>query len=161
MPIQNFHRSDRDVQRLLSALDKQRVLLERLVELTDQSVRLLKRGFPPPVLSPLGFSILKESEMGLVFRIELPQATSTPDVAGGRLSVKVGETTLPDELTAVGQTSSQEYTGADGAAVHAEFVFVDDAGNPSPEPAVLDTILADTIPPENPSAIGLTVLREE
>jgi hypothetical protein len=95
----------------------------------------------------------------LYFTISLPPVGAT-DVVERRLTVIVGSDDPISITPAVTDTESQEFGGEDNEPVHAELIDVDDAGNQS-QPSVLDAVLADTLPPPQPGAMGIVLKREE
>lgn len=98
----------------------------------------------------------------LKFKINLPALPPEPnDIASGVLTLKIGdgeEQTIP---TTKYQAAVEGLSGEQGATVVASLVYLDDAGNSSIEPAKLEAVLNDTIPPPNAGALGLEVTAEE
>lgn len=95
----------------------------------------------------------------LIFKISLPPVGAS-DVVERRLTVTVGGgdpivATMDPTVDTTG-----ELAGNDNDAVHAELIDVDDSGNQS-QPSTLDAVLTDTIPPPQPGAMGITMIREE
>ncbi|NBW12301.1 MAG: hypothetical protein EBR82_30145 [Caulobacteraceae bacterium] len=82
------------------------------------------------------------------------------DVVQRQLTVDIaGE--VPTVLTFAGDATNLGEVRADqGATVTLSLVDVDDAGNPS-EPAVVEFVATDTIPPAAPGQFGVTLVREE
>lgn len=95
----------------------------------------------------------------LQFVINLP-GVGAADVVERRLTVTIGAGEPQLLNPATDATESIELSGNDNEPVHAELVDVDDAGNVS-QPSTLDAILADTLPPPAPGAMGITVTGEE
>ena len=97
----------------------------------------------------------------LHFVITLPP-TRAADVVQRELKITIGdqtEQTVHPELTAA---ETQEFSGNDNDAVHAELVDIDDATPPNrSEPSVLDGVLTDTVAPPQPGQMGIRVTRED
>jgi len=82
------------------------------------------------------------------------------DVVERQLTIEVG-TEAPKVVTfPSGATSLGEVQAEQGATVTLSLVDLDDAGNPS-EPAVVEFVATDTIPPAQPGQFGVTLVREE
>jgi hypothetical protein len=82
------------------------------------------------------------------------------DVVERQLTIDVGNetpkvVTFPANATNLGEVQAEQ-----GATVTLSLVDLDDAGNPS-EPAVVEFVATDTIPPAQPGQFGVTLVREE
>jgi hypothetical protein len=82
------------------------------------------------------------------------------DVVERQLTIDVGNetpkvVTFPSNATSLGEVQAEQ-----GATVTLSLVDLDDAGNPS-EPAVVEFVATDTIPPAQPGQFGVTLVREE
>jgi len=97
----------------------------------------------------------------LHFVITLPPPKAA-DVVERELTITVGSQeaqTVHPELAA---EETQEFSGEDNDAVHAELVDIDDATPPNrSEPSVLDGVLVDTLAPPQPGQMGIRVTRED
>lgn len=97
----------------------------------------------------------------LTFKINLPALPPEPnDIASGELTVTVNGSAPVVFPTAKAQTAVEGLTGNEGETVEAAFIWIDDAGNKSQQPAALTVVLADTIPPADPGALALEVTSE-
>jgi hypothetical protein len=144
-------------KQLASALRQNSAFQARLIVLLERLIKRLRR---PPNPRPIALTITKELNDMLNFRIDLPAEPDGGDVHGGKLSVTVGSNTTVNLDTAKGQAAVEGFSGEHGDKVEASFVYVDDAGNLSATPAVLNVTLADTVPPADPTSLGLTVTGE-
>lgn len=95
----------------------------------------------------------------LIYAVTAAPPTAT-DVVSRELTVEVnGEAlavnALPGDATELGEFAFEQ-----GAKVVLTLIDVDDAGNHS-QPAVLEFVAEDTIPPAQPGGFGVTLVREE
>lgn len=102
----------------------------------------------------------RDNFMALVYSV-----TSGPvvdqDVSERRLSITVnGETVEQARVFPSDTTSFGELSFAQGDNVVLTLVDVDDVGNVS-QPAVLEFVASDTIPPSQPGEFGVSLVREE
>jgi len=97
----------------------------------------------------------------LTYRVSVAPAVDA-DVTERLLSVYVGGADSPREVRRfTPETSDLGDIHVDqDTTVRLELVDVDDAGNRS-EPAVLEFVAVDTIPPAQPGALGVTLVREQ
>ena len=95
--------------------------------------------------------------MALVYSVTAGPAVDA-DVVSRRLSVTVnGETTTTE--WGADATSFGEVTVPQDSNVVLALVDVDDAGNVS-QPAVVEFVATDTIPPAKPGEFGVALVRE-
>ena len=95
----------------------------------------------------------------LVYGLSASPSTAA-DAVSREVSVSVNGaepvvSTFPPTATDLGEVSA-----AQDSTVRVEVVDIDDAGNRS-EPAVLEFVATDTIPPPVPGGLGVLLLREE
>jgi hypothetical protein len=82
------------------------------------------------------------------------------DVVERQLTIDVGSETPKVVTFPSGATNLGEVQAEQGATVTLSLVDLDDAGNSS-EPAVVEFVATDTIPPAQPGQFGVTLVREE
>ena len=97
--------------------------------------------------------------MALVYAVSAG-APVDKDVAVRELSVTVDGVKSPVATFAGDATDLGDLRVEKGAAVVATLVDVDDAGNRS-QPAVVEFVAVDTIPPATPSGFAITLVRED
>ncbi len=96
----------------------------------------------------------------LVYKVSVGPVVDA-DVVERQLVVAVDGTATDDvKVFPADTTELGEISVPQGASVVLTLVDVDDAGNRS-EPAVLEFVAADTLPPAQPGAFGVTLVREE
>ena len=107
----------------------------------------------------LKVTLVKGDSMGLVygFYCETPV---DGDVSERRLSVSVNDKEPVVSVFDSWATDLGEFTFTEGDSVVLSLVDVDDVGNVS-EPAVVEFVAADTIPPSVPGGFTVSLLREE
>jgi hypothetical protein len=109
------------------------------------------------------FQIRSNSTMAdvLVYRVSVGPVVDA-DVVERRLTVTVNGETKDDSYQSYSADTTDlgEISVPQGANVLLTFVDVDDAGNRS-EPASFEFVASDTLPPAQPSALGVTLVREE
>jgi len=76
------------------------------------------------------------------------------------LAKQFGEFDMTVEVGAVAGTYAGIACDQD-TPLELEFSWIDDAGNPSRNPAVLSLTTGDTIPPSDPGALAAILVREE
>lgn len=96
--------------------------------------------------------------MSLVYQITCA-AVVDPDVVERRLVVAVNGDVVSTDIYSATSVDLGEKTFEQGDNVKLSLVDVDDVGNVS-EPAIVEFVAADTLPPSMPS-IGITLVREE
>lgn len=147
------------VRQLKTNLD---VVVLQIDELTSQLAELLDhlRDLPDP--GPIFLTATQEIDSMLQFKIVLPALPDPPgDIVSGLLRVTVGDGPEQSFETTKEQAEVAGLSGEQGQAVNASFVWIDDAGNASANPSVLENvILADSIAPPSPGALGLSVTAE-
>jgi len=117
------------------------------------------RNLPDP--GPVSLTITAENQNVLTYKINLPSEPAEPnDIASGELTITVNGQTPAVVATTKGQTEVDGLSGEQGDTVEVTFAYIDDAGNRSVHPSVLNVTLADTIPPADPGALGLEVTAE-
>ena len=97
--------------------------------------------------------------MALVYSVSAGSAVDA-DVTTRELTVvvngeQVAQNTFPGSETALGEVVVPQ-----GGNVTLTLVDIDDAGNRS-QPATVEFVAADTIPPAQPGSFGVTLVREE
>jgi hypothetical protein len=101
--------------------------------------------------------------MALEFQVNIDvQQPRSHDVDHGVMTVSTfvaGEARSVTVQVAADATTAGPFYGSEGNTSTASFYWVDDAGNESPS-TVLEFALSDTIPPDQPGGLGVTVLRE-
>ena len=97
--------------------------------------------------------------MALVYTVSAGSAVDA-DVTGRQLTVVVNGEVLSVVELAGSATDLGEVKVEQNSNVTLSLVDVDDAGNRS-QPAVLDFVATDTIPPAQPGSFGVTLAREE
>lgn len=96
--------------------------------------------------------------MSLVYEITCA-APIDNDVIERRLVVTVNGEAVSTDVYSATTINLGEKSFRDGDIVKLSLVDVDDVGNVS-EPAVVEFVAADTLPPSTPS-LGITLVREE
>jgi len=95
----------------------------------------------------------------LVYSVTAAPAVDS-DVESRVLTVVVNGEAREPQTFAPADTNLGEHAFADSDVVTLTLVDVDDAGNSS-QPAVLEFVAADTIPPAKPGEFGVTLVRED
>ncbi|NBT76099.1 MAG: hypothetical protein EBT15_09045 [Betaproteobacteria bacterium] len=97
----------------------------------------------------------------LVYKVSVGPVVDA-DVVERQLVVAINGTNPVDEFKVFPADTTElgEISVPQGASVLLTLVDVDDAGNRS-EPAVLEFVAEDTLPPAQPGAFGVTLVREE
>ena len=119
------------------------------------------------VLIPDGFvkkpklkvTLIKGDNMALVYGFSC-EAPVDGDVSERRLSVSVNDKDPVVSVFDASATDLGEFTFTHGDSIVLSLVDVDDVGNVS-EPAVVEFVAADTIPPSVPGGFTVSLLREE
>jgi len=116
------------------------------------------------IQKPFIFSFLKSQKkegdsIMLVYSVSVG-AVVDADVTKRNLSVQVNGNVEYERSYGFDVTDFGEHKFNQGDLVVLTLVDVDDAGNRS-EPAVLEFVANDTIPPTTPSVFGVSLLREE
>lgn len=134
---------------------------ESLISVVEGLAKSVKKLTRPPDPGRLSLSIVEEL-MGSVLKydVELPVAADAAEVQGGELTVTLAGSDPVVISTLAGQAKVEGLEGPQDSGLVLSFVFIDDAGNKSTTASVLDTTLRDTIPPEDPGALGITVTGE-
>ena len=144
---------------LLSAI-RENTLALRALRLKVEELLERLRNLPDP--DPISLTIVSEDGSMLNFKINLPALPPEPnDIASGELTVTVGSGEPQVIATAKEQVEVVGLAGNEGEAVNASFVYIDDAGNRSANASVMPTVvLADNIPPADPSVLALEITGE-
>ena len=114
---------------------------------------------------PIAFSKMlvrtesKGNIMALVYAVEAGPVTVS-DVVSRKLSVTVNGTEVSSKEYSKDTTAFGELGFGDNDKVVLSLVDVDDAGNAS-QPAVLEFVASDTLPPPQPGEFGVRLVREE
>lgn len=113
------------------------------------------------ITTPLLFNkfIRKDNNMALIYNITCA-APLDADVTQRRLSVMVNSTEPKVTTFSSSTTDFGEFSFAESDNVLMSLVDIDDAGNVS-EPAILEFVATDTIPPSIPGGFSVSLLREE
>lgn len=130
-----------------------------LFVLRKRIMRLYKRALQPHYIKYL--YVRKEkgvNKMSLVYEITCAAPVDN-DVVERRLVVTVNGEAVSTDVYAATIINLGEKVFQDGDIVKLSLVDVDDVGNIS-EPAIIEFVAADTLPPSMPS-IGVTLVREE
>lgn len=138
------------------------LLVMEVDELNAKLAKLLDRLRDLPDPGPISLTVTKELGTMLQFKITLPALPDPPgDIVSGLLKVTIGDGPEQSFPTEKDQTEVTGLSGEQGQAVNAQFAWIDDANNPSANPSKFENvILADTIAPPDPGALGLVVTAE-
>ncbi len=126
--------------------------------------RLLKSALgAPPNPGALSFELTGENGM-ITGNVKLPDfsALSTEDqeeISSGKLIVARGSGGT-EEISAPKEATTIPLSGAQDDTAHLEFMYIDNAGNPSKVPATLDISFPDSVAPVDPAALGWEVTGE-
>jgi len=118
------------------------------------------RMFPAPPVPPT-VTLLREDGKMLIYGCNAPVKTA-PDVALCEFTARIDG--QPDQIVTQDIANSGpvvEISANDNDAVSLTCVFIDDAGNRSPDSPAFTFTATDTIAPGSPDAPGVTLLREE
>jgi hypothetical protein len=140
----------------------------RLSEAIDAHTKALYRLMGPPApQGPITFRVTGEADMAIVYEADLPQLPAdhpqNADVVRGEIRLQFdGAAQAPIE-TAIGATTHAGIRVPEGTLVSGEFVFIDNASNPSVNPVALAPFTAsDTVPPPDAEGgFGLRAVGEE
>lgn len=145
----------------LSELKALNANCESLITVLEGLAKSVKKLTRPPDPGRLSLSIVEELMSSVMkYDVVLPVAADAAEVQGGELTVTLAGSDPVVVSTAAGQAKVEGLEGPQDAAVSLSFVFIDDAGNKSTTPSVLDATLRDTIPPEDPGALGIEITGE-
>lgn len=140
---------------------KDDVLRIILTDVRDYLNRVLSGHLPDP--GPLSVSVTGEKLM-LLFDVLIDTVTPrSEDVVSGELSIERtvgGEVINEVRVIDPGTTHVTGLSGDDGSTVKLSFVWVDDAGNKSVNPATFEGVLLDTIAPADPGTLGIQITGE-
>jgi hypothetical protein len=138
------------------------LILEQLQQINAGIRRLNGQLFSVIPPGSLGITVTPLSQDGsmLTFSITLPPPGAN-DVVSRQLTIARDDTTdEPTVITLPGDaTESADMTGEQGLTVLAQLIDIDDAGNQS-APSNATFVLADTIAPPAPGALGIAVKAE-
>jgi hypothetical protein len=96
----------------------------------------------------------------LKFDVQLPAWPADSDVVSGELTTTVDGSDPVVTAVAKDQEKVSDLSGPQDSNVTLSFVYIDDAGNRSTNPATLSMVLKDTVPPPDPGTLGLVVTGE-
>lgn len=136
------------------------LLLDQLVLLNRSLRRMAGITNPGPIRI---INVQERADMPdtIQFAVQLPEWPAEPsDVAKGQLSVKIGESDPVVQDVEKGATEVAGLEGPQDATVVLSFIYIDDAGNASENPATASVVLTDTVPPPDPGALGVRLTGE-
>lgn len=140
-------------------LSQNQVLIgRRLVQLEELLFDLLLKSKPGQVSIILTGERSRENMADMIlFSVSLPPK-SAPDVASREVTIKIGEA---EEVRSFGPevVLIEGLEGEQDVVAMISLVDVDDAGNKS-EASVAEAVLADTVAPPQPGALGIIVVGE-
>ena len=132
--------------------------LSREIATLTSAIRGLAMSHRKPLFW-VRLSFQEPTSMALVYTVSAGPAVDA-DVTGRQLTVVVNGEVLSVVELAGSATDLGEVKVEQNSNVTLSLVDVDDAGNRS-QPAVLDFVATDTIPPAQPGSFGVTLAREE
>lgn len=132
--------------------------LSREIATLTSAIRGLAMSHRKPLFW-VRLSFMEPNSMALVYTVSAGPAVDA-DVTGRQLTVVVNGEVLSIVELAGSATDLGEVKVEQNANVTLSLVDVDDAGNRS-QPAVLEFVATDTIPPAQPGSLGVTLAREE
>lgn len=154
----------------ISELTDEIISLSRTVRALGKTVAKLTKslGCSSPV-GTLKAIRIGEDEMGkMKYKVNLPQladpaAENNKDLKHGLFTPSFDGVKQDAIQTTIGQLDIPEYKAPKGVQLGASFVFVDDDGNLSKNPAIMTPFLVqDDIPPSDPvGGLGMETLGEE
>ena len=128
------------------------------VSLLRSAIRGLAMSNRRPVVW-VRLSFMEPTSMALVYTVSAGPAVDA-DVTGRQLTVMVNGEVLSTVELSGSATDLGEFKVEQNSNVSLSLVDIDDAGNRS-QPAVLEFVATDTIPPAQPGSFGVTLAREE
>jgi hypothetical protein len=132
--------------------------LSREIATLTSAIRGLAMSHRKPLFW-VRLSFMEPTSMALVYTVSAGPAVDA-DVTGRQLTVVVNGEVLSIVELAGSATDLGEVKVEQNSNVTLSLVDIDDAGNRS-QPAVLDFVATDTIPPAQPGSLGVTLAREE
>jgi hypothetical protein len=127
--------------------------------LGKEIIKLYKKALRPLYIK---YSYVRKEKgvnyMSLVYEITCAAPVDL-DVVERRLVVTINGEVVSTDVYSATSVNLGEKSFLDGDNVKLSLVDVDDVGNAS-EPAVMEFVAADTLPPSTPS-LGVTLVREE
>ena len=132
--------------------------LSREIATLTSAIRGLAMSHRRPLVW-VRLSFMEPTSMALVYSVSAGPAVDA-DVTGRQLTVVVNGEVLSIVELAGSATDLGEVKVEQNANVTLSLVDIDDAGNRS-QPAVLDFVATDTLPPAQPGSFGVTLAREE
>jgi len=132
--------------------------LSREIATLTSAIRGLAMSHRRPLVW-VRLSFMEPTSMALVYSVSAGPAVDA-DVTGRQLTVVVNGEVLSIVELAGSATDLGEVKVEQNSNVTLSLVDLDDAGNRS-QPAVLDFVATDTIPPAQPGSFGVTLAREE
>lgn len=125
----------------------------------QEVIRLYKRAIQPIYIK---YAYVRKEKgvnnMSLVYEITCA-APVDADVIERRLTITVNGEVVSTDIYTASSINLGEKSFVEGDNVKLSLVDVDDVGNMS-EPAIVEFVAADTLPPSTPS-IGIVLVREE
>jgi hypothetical protein len=132
--------------------------LSREIATLTSAIRGLAMSHRKPLVW-VRLSFMEPTSMALVYTVSAGPAVDA-DVTGRQLTVVVNGEVLSIVELAGSATDLGEVKVEQNSNVTISLVDIDDAGNRS-QPAVLEFVATDTIPPAQPGSLGVTLAREE
>lgn len=103
--------------------------------------------------------IRKGKKMALIYEITVGPPVDG-DTTERKLTVEVNNKVIHEQKYFYATENFGEFSFSDDDSVVISLVDIDDKGNES-EPAMVAFVARDTIPPQQPNALGVKILREE
>ena len=135
------------------------VIIVLLMAILSLSIKGKKIANPKLLNFKFKQKILNGEKLMLVYSISVGAAVDN-DVSERRMTVEVNGQTVETQTYSFDVVNLGEKSFNEGDKVKLTLVDVDDVGNVS-EPAVVEFVAADTIPPSLPSGFGVNLVRED
>lgn len=135
------------------------VIIVLLMAILSLSIKGKKIANPKLLNFKFKQKILNGEKLMLVYSISVGAAVDN-DVSERRMTVEVNGQTVETQTYSFDVVNLGEKSFNEGDKVKLTLVDVDDVGNVS-EPAVVEFVAADTIPPSSPGGFGVNLVRED
>jgi hypothetical protein len=135
------------------------VIIVLLMAILSLSMKGKKIANPKLLNFKFKQKILNGEKLMLVYSISVGAVVDN-DVSERRMTVEVNGQTVETQTYSFDVVNLGEKSFNEGDKVKLTLVDVDDVGNVS-EPAVVEFVAADTIPPSSPSGFGVNLVRED